>query len=478
MNRRRMLRALLGSVCAGLIAFGGTMLPKPAAAAIHGSVPPVGATYYLSPTGNDGNSGLDAAHPWLTHNHAVNCGDIIHVAASTAYTSSNVANGKWGVVSNCPSAGGVYFALSLCDGPSVESCFVNDTTAQGMRVDASNWAVEGWTASSTVGACFFATPSSAANIHHIAFINDYAKGCLNNGISSAPYFANTAFGVDYFAVVGAIAYNGAAGGSECYSGFSVYEPKVWDSASGTHIYTAGLFGLNNVDPASGCPGNSDGEGIIFDDWASQQTTGIAYTHQGVIEQSLFLGNGSAAVELFSSTSAAMSVTNVTGYGDYQSTVHTGTYNGEGLLSSAQHTTWTNNLFQASLQTQNGNAVYGFLVGTGVYNADGTNSVSGNYLFGVGGNNTSNQGTGFSFGSNTTATPNFVNPIVPSSAPDCSAAANVVACMSTVIANFTAQAVGAAGKGYQPPGACTPNANYPGWLKGIVPAGLITKPCGL
>ena len=49
--------------------------------------------------------------------------------------------------------------------------------------------------------------------------------------------------------------------------------------------------------------------------------------------------------------------------------------------------------------------------------------------------------------------------------------------------------GAAGKGYQPPGACRTDAYYPTWLKGIVyltangsslteNEGLITKPCNL
>jgi hypothetical protein len=49
--------------------------------------------------------------------------------------------------------------------------------------------------------------------------------------------------------------------------------------------------------------------------------------------------------------------------------------------------------------------------------------------------------------------------------------------------------GAIGKGYQPPGACTADAYFPTWLKGVVylswdgsslaeNSGLITKPCNL
>ena len=76
-------------------------------------------TYFMAPTtaspaGNDSNSGLDAAHPWATPNHAVVCGDVI-IAAAGSYSgfSNNV-----GAVSNCPSStggidgtGGIYFAV-------------------------------------------------------------------------------------------------------------------------------------------------------------------------------------------------------------------------------------------------------------------------------------------------------------------------------------------------------------------------------
>src|ERR1039458_10071105 len=51
-------------------------------------------TYYLanastSPAGSDSNNGTSASTPWLTPNHAVNCGDVIVAAASTAYSAAN-----------------------------------------------------------------------------------------------------------------------------------------------------------------------------------------------------------------------------------------------------------------------------------------------------------------------------------------------------------------------------------------------------
>jgi hypothetical protein len=433
--------------------------------------------YFISPTGSDSNNGTSAAAPWLSPNHPVHCGDTITAAAGT-YSSANFANGKWGAVTNCLNPA-PEFASLICGGPSVTSCVINDTAGSAMRVDASHWWIQGWQASSTVGACFYATPSSAANISYIAFVNNIALGCFNNGISSSPYFANSAFGVDYFAAVGNIAYNAAQGGTECYSGFSAYEPKAVDTNAGTHYFFDQDFAIGNIDPVTGCPGNSDGEGFILDDWASQQTTGIAYTSQGVIENSLAVGNGSAGVELFSNTGAPMTVKNVTSWGNYRSTVHAGTYNGEGLLSSAQQTTWSNNIFQAALQTQNGNNVYGFLVGTGVFPANNTNTVSGNYIFGVAGNNTSNQGTGFVFGTNTLASPGFAAPAIPG-APNCGGYATVTACMigTGVVANFTPSG-GAATYGYQVPSSTQiADPLWPTWLCGMTfPPGLVTNGCG-
>src|ERR1700719_2855781 len=58
-------------------------------------------TYFLAPVsggGSDSNNGTSASTPWLSPNHAVNCGDVIIAAASTSYSSANFVDGKWGTV--------------------------------------------------------------------------------------------------------------------------------------------------------------------------------------------------------------------------------------------------------------------------------------------------------------------------------------------------------------------------------------------
>lgn len=425
-----------------------------------------GATYYMTPTGNDANSGTITL-PWASPNHAINCGDVISAAAGT-YSSANFgARGNWGTVSNCPSTNGIYFASVKCAGPYVTSCIINDTTGAAVVIDQSNWAFIGWTVSSSytsLGGCLIATPSTTATIHHIAFINVVANGCFGGGIGTTSYYANSAYSVDQFAVVGAIAYNAAQGASECYSGVGDFQPTNFDTSPGTHVFIAGVFSYGNIDPATcNSSANSDGEGIIFDTWS-----GNSYTGQGVIEQSMFLGNGNPGILVFNNTTAPIYIRSSTSWGNFRSTTQVGgagelTYNGSTAVTSA-----IGNLLQGTVVARTG--VYGCLV-----NAGGANDVvSGNYCVGPSGQNTSIVSSpGFSFGANITTSPGFASPAIPS-VPSCSGVATTTLCMASVIANFA----NTTGLGYQPPGPCTPDPLFPTWLAGMVPDGIITKPCGL
>ena len=207
---------------------------------IYGSPQP-GKTYYMSSSGSDGNNGTSPVTPWATPNHTVNCGDTIIAAAGT-YSEFNLSNGEWGTVGNCPSALGIYFAALQCAGPSVGSCNIAATVVNGMYVDKSNWAVIGWQASSTAGACFGTAPSGLYGVRFVAFINVIASGCQSNGVTANAYFADAKdWGVDEVAFVGAIAYDAARGTDNCYSGVSVNEPKNIGSESSTHVFIAGIF---------------------------------------------------------------------------------------------------------------------------------------------------------------------------------------------------------------------------------------------
>ncbi len=204
-------------------------------------------TYYLSPTGSDANNGLSSSAAWQSPNHTLNCGDVIVAAASAKYSASNFYTGRWGTVS-CPTKDKV--AWLQCE--TFDACKIRTTTNQGMWIDKSYWGVQGWevttTATDAYGTCFVAQPNYASptNIHHIIFANDIANGCSQGGFALANR-ANA--GVDYFAVIGSIAYDAAQGTSTCASGISIYQPVQSDTAPGTHIYVAGNFSYGNIDPS-------------------------------------------------------------------------------------------------------------------------------------------------------------------------------------------------------------------------------------
>jgi hypothetical protein len=214
--------------------------------------------YYISPNGNDHRAGTSRDGAWATPHHDVNCGDVI-IALAGRYTKSFGAN-NWGAVSNCPStsggidgAGGVYFAIVLCAGPYITSCPINAGGAEAARIDASNWAMEGFWGTSHGQACFSATSESAATLHHIAFINVIGSNCQNaavdtyswtNGRCSPPY--TSCGGVDQQAIVGAIAWNAAQANDLCGSGISNIPFNGPDTSSGTHVFDAGIFSYANI----------------------------------------------------------------------------------------------------------------------------------------------------------------------------------------------------------------------------------------
>ncbi len=266
-------------------------------------------TYYLSPTGSDSNNGTSATAcgtncgPWLTPKHNVVCGDVI-IAAAGNYNSasSHFGANNWGTVSSCPSTsggidgnGGVYFATLLCAGPYLTSCPVTATASEDFRVDASNWAVEGFWGTSSNQACFAATSETSTTLHHVAFINDIGSGCQNAAFDTYPWNGTGTSSFDQTAVVGVIAYNASRTSSLCGSGISVIPTDGPDSSTGTHVYIAGAFSYANVNGV-GCSGSgqtTDGEGIIFDSWGLQR-----YTYPGVVEQNVMWRNGSSGFEIF------------------------------------------------------------------------------------------------------------------------------------------------------------------------------------
>jgi hypothetical protein len=437
------------------------------------------ATYYLSPNGNDSNSGLAASLPWLSPDHPLNCGDHI-IAASGTYSAANFNTGKWGTVT-CPSGDNV--AWLQC--ATFDTCKISTATLDGMWVDENYWGVQGWeisTSTNIYAACFHAGPKSATsvNVHHVIFANDVANGCMGGGFTA--YDLSTSASVDYIAYVGNIAFNSAQGSGECYSGFNIYQPIASDTSAGTHLFIAGNFSYGNLDP-NPCNGTAptDGEGIILDTFDFSHDGGPAYAQQVLVENNIVVNNGGRGIEVFNNSAgsahAAISITQNTSWGNLTDPNQNGTGCGEVSLQDASDTQVYGNLVSTRSATGCGlNPVFAL----SVQNGNATDSVDSNFAFGYSGNNTFVSGSGtFAFGSKNIlgTNPAFSNPTAPG-APNCQSTSNVANCMATVISDFVPTAASAKGFGYQTPSS-TPTADplFPQWLCNVnLPPGLVTLGC--
>jgi hypothetical protein len=458
--------------------------PTDSASGVVTIVPLVGTTYYLAPAaagGNDSSNGLSPSAPWLTPNHAVNCGDVIIAAASASYSAANFSQGNWGTVT-CATGNNV--AWLKC--ATFDACKIGGLTSlqNGMEIHKSYWGVEGWEVdgNSASGICFFA---GWANIHHIIFANDIAIGCGMSGLEAGNYLLA---GPDYIAFVGNIAYGNSGGTETCGSGLDVYSPVAQDMLPGTHIYVAGNFSWKNVN-ANPCGGTTptDGEGLIFDTFDGSQTPGLgAYTPQAVADNNILISNGGRGVEV---------VNNLVGDSN------------NSHIYVRHNTTWGNNtdLNQTSvcpcavgeivgvnfnntemyLNLAATNAPYGVVgypiddfwattpTATDQINQNIGWSASGTYAAKFDPGSLFSYGTSNLFGMN----PVFANPMVPGK-PNCSGTNSVPSCVATLIANFTPTNSAATGYGYQIPGSGqTYDPLFPLWLCNVnLPPGLITMGC--
>jgi hypothetical protein len=482
--------------------------------------------YYMSTTGNDSNNGTSPAQAWATPNHSLNCGDVI-IAAAGAY--SRLAS--FGPVSNCPSTtrgadgnGGIYFAILLCAGPSVGDCYISNSSGTSMVIKSNNWAVEGWSAGGANGdgpGRSFETDSTASGttqLHHIAFINDISFNSnqgydINDGGLNHNVPGN---GTDYWAVVGSIAQNSAAD-PICLAAIDAVGPSPLDSTSGTHIFLAGNFGIANQQPA-GC--GYDGEALMADTLDAHGFTGQVVFKDNIAYQSERMAL-QLTYQAINVTTPTIKVYNNTFWGDcVGANTRSGFAFGEiNIQSTTTNLPWNifvyNNIAQTNQATSPGcGGIYAMNTG-GNYKVTTGGSGIENIFKGL---ETSCLGSSCDSGDNVVAfnrgsigTNTYVNPQFKNTAdltanhngpPNCKGFSSTIACMGwngsslvvgTVIDDLTPTAGSMAGKGYQLPGPCAEDPDYPYWLKGVVHLtwqqststilemdgtnGLITKPCG-
>ena len=498
-----------------------------AGAATAFSLPTGSVLHYMapstaSPAGNDGNSGLDAAHPWRTPNHAMKCGEVI-IAAAGNYTGG-WQDGEWGAVSTCPSttggidgAGGIQFAVLLCDG-NIGTCTQDGGAFEAFRINVSHWAVEGWWGTQNTnaqGACFSAENDVAAQ-NYVAFINDIASVCdlAGFGASGGGGSAGTS-SFDHIAAVGVVAFDAANSISAfCGSGIS-FIPGNSDGATGTHIFVDQYFGAYNSNRliggnecnVSGNPSfpHSDGEGLIFDTYAAGYTT-AGFTGQVVARNSVIWHSGNSCIQTFPQGNGTTNdktpyiVHNVSCYANNQddrANCAAELFFNQIYPTATGSYTYTDNLVVAT-QAKCGGAGAGNNVSGVEMDSHGITlltsppiAVQNNYIFQsnpgsvtvVGPPNTQvhsdllgPNNDGFNapwiFGTNTYVNPGFTDPTTLfSTTPDCTGYVNVALCMNTGlgVAAKIAPTVASTTLGYQVPSTTCASSDpeFPTWLKGIV-----------
>jgi Abnormal spindle-like microcephaly-assoc'd, ASPM-SPD-2-Hydin len=436
--------------------------------------PIVGTTYYLAPAANggrDSNNGLTSGTPWLTPNHSLNCGDVILAAPSTAYSEFNFTTGNWGTVT-CLAGNNVAWLKCV----TFDACKITATSTGGIWVDHSYWGVQGWevtTPATSYAGCFWAYPSHTATamIHHIVFANNVANGCGGGGFQASPV---NGYSVDYWAVVGNIAYNSTQNGQyECSAAINNNYFQNYDTLPGTHVYVAGNFAWDNFDP-NPCNGGTptDGEGI---DIANNNT--YSYTGQTVVENNLTFFNGRDGVLIAEDPTGAIYVVYNTSYGS--NLAPNQNYFGcaeIGIVASSNTSIYSNLVETSQANGCGSNPIYAY----SVQNGDGTNQVYNNWGWALNSQPTLIYDSGsFAFGSNTFTNPAFTS--APSStpvAPSCGSYASVPACMATLIADFVPTASGASAYGRQPvESGSVSDPLFPQWLCNVnLPEGLVTMGC--
>ncbi len=444
-------------------------------------VPACATTYYLSPTGNDGNSGVNAASAWLTPSHALNCGDVVVAAASTAYVHTNFRLGKWGPVT-CASGNNVAW-LKCAVFDACKITVPDGTHDYGMAISASYWGVQGWEVSNLESdpnglSCFTAQPAdNSASIHHIIFANDIANTCALAGFGGGNT-PNATSSIDYLVVVGSIAYNTGTSNAGCGSGIDILTPAASDNLPGTHIYVAGNFSFANIGPQS-C---WDANGISFDSFDGRYYMPSTYSQQAVIENNISVGNQGVGVRV--QYNEAGNGTNFAHIYVLQNTMwgNSNSWNQFGSPDCGEYqqfrTENTTVMFNLAVTNQQGcyNASWNPLAAYTVKAPSASDVVMQNWGYSANGyNSLAISSTGatslvpfspiFTFGPRNTfgVDPQYASPHVPG-APNCSSSASVPDCMAGMIAGFTPKLAAASTYGYQAVSSViVPDPYFPKWL---------------
>jgi parallel beta-helix repeat protein len=355
--------------------------PGPSAA-LYAS-PPYACTTnrYVATNGSDSNNGTSPSTPWLTIQHANDsvpiAGTCINVAPGT-YTSGaitinhggNLASADGYVVYRCQTLDGCH-TITNATGRSLWRLPASYVMIDGFEVDCNN----------NTGYIGITTgPDAGAAAHHLWVLNSTIHNCQLSGMQ----FNNS----EYYWLLHNRLYNNSSGTSGIYgSGISVYEPKVISGYAPTpqddawtpyHIIIDFNVTHDNFNQQTGS-GNSDGNGIILDDWQWSQNSGTPYAALGLVLGNVAYHNGGKGIHVFFNTGAL--IANNTAYNNNWDTLNTGTWRSEISVQASARVTVINNIAWAVTGS-------GILANNAPFmgrDSSATNSWSNNIAYGSGNN---------------------------------------------------------------------------------------------
>ncbi len=303
-------------------------LPNPPTPIIGG-----GQTYYVSPTGNDANSGTSLSSPFLTLQHAAdltNPGDIVYAMSGTYTTSSTyvlwitrsgtpnawityqaypgqhpviqVGNNTWswaGIAVSAPSPNnGVtstgYIVISgfevIGNNANVSWAKAQANANNGSDATTNSTGIDiglEWTAPAPW------TATSPANTHHIVVQNNVVHDNPLGGIGVA--------GSDYTTVQGNTVYGNSLYSPYAGSGISIWDAHNIDTNPGYHVFVVGNISHDNVEYIGNMyynGGITDGNGIIID-----SNRVASFSGRTLVANNLIYNNGGSGIHAFNSQHA-------------------------------------------------------------------------------------------------------------------------------------------------------------------------------
>jgi hypothetical protein len=419
----------------------------------------------------------------------------------------------------------------------------------------SNWAMEGFYFNS--GCVSIATPGSCSRAfgprtvstdcgtgfknHHLALINSVVTNSMQGwGFNDCGAFTGVANGfADYVAAVGVIVQNANRNGDFqagiCVGAIDFVGLGNWDTAAGTHAFQYTNYGINNQ--VAGCSAsggsNFDGEAFYIDSpfvhLFSQQaviSNNLAYlSNRFCIALTLTSGAPVGTFKIYNNTCFNNSANTGSDATDGEISTNTGGDLGTGVVTLTNNIAYIDHATSASgtsLYAVNSyaslaNLTMGATSGNGqenVFKGQLTSCVNGGSLDGGpwcdAGFNVLFNDNGPVTGANFFENPLFANTTDllanHTGAPNCAGFENTTQCMGwdarnnsmhtpSVISDLQAGCAHCGGKGFQLPSInCTPNPDYPAWLKGlnylhaldgftagsrlVEKMGLTTKPCNM